>query len=930
MATKKLTMNNLTCQPFIKTDESNLQSFAMFKLRFETFCRILQVNPAARNNQDQAKNMLILYGGDWIVGKCMEVNHENMTYLQLIDMLENQFKDSNPLFHKAEFENCKPRPGESLKDYVSRLRPLARLADMDNDESIILRIMQNCTANDSELRTKTIERNITLTALLEWQTTRERSEALLNEPKSINQIQARRSRFFSDDQLQNNHSHENQRRYSMRTTTDSQRNTRFQRTRQSQSRNYQTRDHSGATTTEHGNYICIKCNYVGLHGPEGCPAKDKECWNCKLKGHFSTCCPALAKNKPNLDPNRRDGYSYYFQRKRGGGQNTYKRYVRQVQTAEDADADDEYKDDMFECSPPKQTRRVKINTSDNTCRADLRVCGTNVNHVLDTGSDVDLMGSKTFRNLEFKPKLRKSFVQIVDYNKNDIEVIGQFSCRLGINGFTKVVTYLVVNSEHVDNIIGMKTLRAFNMVKFTVKPNKNQVNMVVKGSDVSEHLAYWKKKFPKLFEDRIGCIPNEYISIEVDPDFKPVQQPAYPCPFALLDGAKQAIEDLIKNDIIEEVPPGTKITWISPLHAVEKQNYVMNKKDEKRRVRNEMLDQRKLDKKLIRITSNNKCLNKAIVKQKRLMPNIIQLKQDLVGMKFFSKVDIKSAFNTLMLEENSRDLTIFSTPWNKLYRYKRLNMGLCIASELYQEKMTSLLADLKNIRIAIDDILVFGKTKKEEMQACEALLKRLEELNVTINEKSIFNVNKLTFFGMEISENGIRPNEHKLQALIDMPAPKNKQELDGFLGLATYFAERIIKFSEISEPLRELRNRPAKQFNWTPHHQNAFENVKKSLYTDCLGHFNSEDDIEIWVDASPKGIAAFLVQVNKRSKNDRRLIACASKSFTKSERNYSQVEREGYACVWAIEHFHLYVMGQEFKLLTDNKAIVQIFENNEK
>jgi hypothetical protein len=90
--------------------------------------------------------------------------------------------------------------------------------------------------------------------------------------------------------------------------------------------------------------------------------------------------------------------------------------------------------------------------------------------------------------------------------------------------------------------------------------------------------------------------------------------------------------------------------------------------------------------------------------------------------------DIKDAFLTIELDDESKDLTIFSTPWG-LYRYKRLNMGLCVASELFQETLTQKLAGLRNIKVAMDDILVFGKTKLEHDEALEALLKRLVELN---------------------------------------------------------------------------------------------------------------------------------------------------------------------------------------------------------
>lgn len=281
----------------------------------------------------------------------------------------------------------------------------------------------------------------------------------------------------------------------------------------------------------------------------------------------------------------------------------------------------------------------------------------------------------------------------------------------------------------------------------------------------------------------------------------------------------------------------------------------------------------------------------------------------------------------MMLDEKSRDLTAFSNPWGKIYRYKRLNMGLCIASELYQEKMSGLLNDLNNVKVAIDDILVMGRTKKEHDECLDSLLKRLVKLNLTLSSKSEFYKEEVSFFGMVISGSGIQPNRKKMKDLIEANAPKNKAELESFLGLATYFHERIIKFAEISEPLRKLKS-SSQQWSWLPEHQQAFDALKKAMYTKCLGHFKLSDPTELWVDASGKGVAAFLVQSDKNNRNDRRIISYASKSFSKAEQNYSQVEREGYACVWAVEHFHFYLFGQPFDLMTDNKSMMYIFEND--
>ena len=79
------------------------------------------------------------------------------------------------------------------------------------------------------------------------------------------------------------------------------------------------------------------------------------------------------------------------------------------------------------------------------------------------------------------------------------------------------------------------------------------------------------------------------------------------------------------------------------------------------------------------------------------MPSVQALSYDLNGNKWFSKVDIRDAFNQIELDEESKILTTFVTPWG-LYRYLRLNMGLCVASEIFQEILSSKLADLKNIK----------------------------------------------------------------------------------------------------------------------------------------------------------------------------------------------------------------------------------------
>ena len=53
-------------------------------------------------------------------------------------------------------------------------------------------------------------------------------------------------------------------------------------------------------------------------------------------------------------------------------------------------------------------------------------------------------------------------------------------------------------------------------------------------------------------------------------------------------------------------------------------------------------------------------------------------------------------------------------------------------------------------------------------------------------------------------------------------------------------------------------------------------------------------------------------------------IAYASRSFSKSERNYSQLEKEGLACIFGVKKFHAYLFGYPFELVTDHKPLLAL------
>ena len=94
---------------------------------------------------------------------------------------------------------------------------------------------------------------------------------------------------------------------------------------------------------------------------------------------------------------------------------------------------------------------------------------------------------------------------------------------------------------------------------------------------------------------------------------------------------------------------------------------------------------------------------------------------------------------------------------------------------------------------------------------------------------------------------------------------------------------------------------------------------------EVMKYFNPSFRTELIVDASPIGLGAILRQVTTHRGTN--IIAYASHSLTDCESRYSQTEREALAVVWGIEHFHLYLYGSSFQVITDHKPLETIFNN---
>ena len=167
----------------------------------------------------------------------------------------------------------------------------------------------------------------------------------------------------------------------------------------------------------------------------------------------------------------------------------------------------------------------------------------------------------------------------------------------------------------------------------------------------------------------------------------------------------------------------------------------------------------------VRICVDLTHLNKSVCGERHPLPAVEQTLAQLAGARVFSKLDANSGVWQIPLSQESALLTTFITPFGH-YCFHRLPFGITSAPEHFQRRMSDLLSDLDGVVCMTDDVLVHGRTVEEHDKSLVAVLHRLEQAGLTLNqEKCRFSQSQVKFLGQVVDQSGIRPNPEKIQAI---------------------------------------------------------------------------------------------------------------------------------------------------------------------
>ena len=153
---------------------------------------------------------------------------------------------------------------------------------------------------------------------------------------------------------------------------------------------------------------------------------------------------------------------------------------------------------------------------------------------------------------------------------------------------------------------------------------------------------------------------------------------------------------------------------------------------------------------------------------------------------------------------------------------------------------------------------------------------------------------KVEFFGETYTTDGRKPAQSKVTAIVEMPLPTSKKQVQSFIVMINYLSKFSARLSELAEPIRELCKDKV-PFNWGPEHQAAFKLMKREIIrAPVLAYYNPKKETILQTDASINGLGACLLQ-------DHKPVYFASKALTETHRGYVAIEIESLAVAWAME-----------------------------
>ena len=317
-------------------------------------------------------------------------------------------------------------------------------------------------------------------------------------------------------------------------------------------------------------------------------------------------------------------------------------------------------------------------------------------------------------------------------------------------------------------------------------------------------------------------------------------------------------------------------------------------------------------------------LNQVTIKNKYPLPRIDELFDQLQGVKYFSKIDLRSGSHQLRVREEDIPKTALQSRYGH-YEFLVMPFGLTNAPTAFVALLNQVFQPYldKFVVVFIDDILIYSKERRENGEhLCTSLqLLRANQLYAKLS-KCDFLLEQVTFLGHIILGEGLSVDPTKIEAVTNWKRPANVSKVRSFLGLAGYYRRFVQGFSTIDGPLTRLTRKDV-PFTWDEKCEDSFRTLKGKLTLAPI------------LTLPPPGVEiCYLLQcvvagVRVCSYATWKSDCLRSRQLKVYEQNYAMHDLELATVVFALKIWRHYLYSEEFKVYTDHKSLKYLFSQKE-
>lgn len=328
-------------------------------------------------------------------------------------------------------------------------------------------------------------------------------------------------------------------------------------------------------------------------------------------------------------------------------------------------------------------------------------------------------------------------------------------------------------------------------------------------------------------------------------------------------------------------------------------------------------------------------LNKALRPASFPLPRIEELVAKLRGAKFITTLDLESGYWQVGVHPDTRPHLAF-TDGRGVYTWTVMPFGPSGAPAHFQRVMSALLANHDGVLVYLDDVVIYATTFEEHMQRLSAVLTTLGAHGLRLNMAKCKWLRRQTIvLGLTVDGDGVQPNRQRVAALLDMPEPRTRPELQAWMGLANYYRPFVPKLAQRVSAIQPLLAKGA-EFKWAKQQRRQWRSVNRIIANlPRLGHPDPTRILYVFTDACDTGVGAAVEQVAPEFQDgsvsevpprDRmRPVAFFSKSLDKVQRRWSTFEREAWAVIATLHRFRHLVRACRTVVVTDHKALTALF-----